>query len=42
MARGYGKRPVWFWVLVYIVSGTIVYGIIYLLFLRNDGGGGLY
>lgn len=37
MAKGYGKRPAWFWILVYIIVGAIIYGIIYLFFFRGGG-----
>ncbi|MBI4101215.1 hypothetical protein HY441_01930 [Candidatus Microgenomates bacterium] len=35
---GYGKRPLWFWILVYVVVGAIIYALIYWFFLRNGGG----
>lgn len=38
--KGYGKRSVWFWVLVYVVIAIVVYGLVYLLFLRDGGGTG--
>ncbi len=37
--KGYGKRPVWQWVVLYLVIAIIVYGIIYLLFIHKSGGG---
>jgi len=38
MKRGiYGKKPLWFWLLVYAAVGAIAYGVIYLAFF---GGGG--
>lgn len=41
--KGYGKRPVWFWILVYVILAIIVYGLIYVLFIRDgSSGGGLY
>lgn len=36
-SNGYGKRPIWFWIVVYIIIGAIVYGLIYL-FIVNMGG----
>lgn len=34
--QGYGgKRPLWQWILIYLIIGVIVYGVIYLLFLRS-------
>lgn len=38
--KGYGKRPMWQWVLIYLVAAVIVYGIIYLVFFNNGGGSG--
>lgn len=43
--KGYGKRPVWQWILIYVVAAIIVYGLIYLIFIRNgssSGGGYSY
>lgn len=28
---GYGKRPWWYWLLVYVVAGGLIYALIYLL-----------
>jgi len=44
---GYGKRPAWQWVLIYIVVAAVVYGLVYYFFFRDSGGsgssgGGLY
>lgn len=38
----YGKRPLWQWILIYIVIAIIVYGLIYLIFFSNNGGSGYY
>lgn len=38
--KGYGKRPVWQWVVIYLVIAIVVYGIIYLLFIHKSGGSG--
>jgi hypothetical protein len=35
---GYGKRPIWQWVLIYVVIAAIVYFAIYKLFLAPKGG----
>ena len=37
-SNGYGKRPWWFWVIIYVVVAIIVYGLIYLLFIHKSGG----
>lgn len=39
-SKGYGKRPVWQWVLIYLVAAAIVYAIIYLIFFRKSGSSG--
>jgi len=31
----YGKRPIWQWVAIYVVIGSIVYGAIYFFFLNK-------
>lgn len=42
--KGYGKRPAWQWVLIYLVVAIVVYGLIYLLFIHKSGstGGSAY
>ena len=37
---GYGKRPIWQWVVLYLVVGAIVYGIIYYFFMSQAAGNG--
>jgi hypothetical protein len=42
--KGYGKRPAWQWVFIYIVIAIVVYGLIYYIFIKggdNNGGGSL-
>jgi hypothetical protein len=42
-AKGYGKRPKWQWAVIYLIVAIVVYGLIYLLFIRKSGGsGGVY
>jgi hypothetical protein len=39
--KGYGKRPWWQWLIIYLVIGAIVYGIAYLVIANtgdNNGG----
>lgn len=31
----YGKRPLWQWILIYVVVGGIIYTLIYFLFMRQ-------
>jgi len=38
--RGYGKRPMWQRVVIYVIVGAIVYGLAYYLFFRKSGGDG--
>lgn len=38
--KSYGKRPLWQWVVIYIILAIIVYGLIYLLFIRKSGTAG--
>lgn len=35
---GYGKRPLWQWVLIYIVVGGLIYGAVYYFFLSKNTG----
>ncbi|MBI3624014.1 hypothetical protein HY218_00070 [Candidatus Saccharibacteria bacterium] len=42
--KGYGKRPMWQWVVIYLIVAAIVYGLIYYIFIHKSGistGGGL-
>lgn len=42
-SKGYGKRPIWQWILLYLVIGFVVYFLIYILFFSSgDTGGSLY
>lgn len=36
----YGKRPLWQWIAIYLIVAVVVYGIIYLLFIRGNGSSG--
>jgi len=36
----YGKRPMWQWVVLYLVVAVIVYGLIYYLFMRDSSSTG--
>ncbi len=36
--KAYGKRPIWQWVLLYVIIAIIVYGLIYYFFIRKTGG----
>ncbi len=38
--KAYGKRPVWQWVLIYLVIAVIVYGLIYYIFINGGDDGG--
>lgn len=33
---GYGKRPIWQWIVLYIVIGLIVYGAVYFIFFHKS------
>jgi len=37
--KGYGKRPLWQWIVLYIVIGIIVYGAIYYFVTMGNGAG---
>lgn len=34
----YEKRPLWQWVLIYLVAAVVVYGAVYYFVLRKNGG----
>lgn len=35
---GYGKRPLWQWVVIYLIIGGIVYGLVYYFVFARKGG----
>ena len=37
--KAYGKRPVWQWVVIYLIVAIVVYGLAYLIFFHKSGGG---
>ena len=37
MNSRYGKRPLWQWILVYVVIGGVIYAAVYFLFLNKGG-----
>lgn len=41
-SKGYGKRPLWFWVLIYLIVGGLVYWLVYYFWLGDSSGGSLY
>jgi hypothetical protein len=36
--KGYGKRPLWQWILLYLIVGGLLYGLVYYAFLRGNSG----
>ena len=34
---GYNKRPLWQWLIIYVILGAIIYGVIYYFFLNKSG-----
>jgi hypothetical protein len=41
MKNAYGKRPLWFWLLVYAGIAVFAYALVYFAFIDGGGGGGL-
>jgi hypothetical protein len=35
---GYGKRPLWQWVLLYIIIGGVIYGLVYYFVFAESRG----
>lgn len=33
--KGYGKRPLWQWLVIYIIVAIVLYGLAYLIFLHK-------
>ncbi len=40
--KSYGKRPMWQWIVLYVVVGGIVYYLAYLMFFSGQAGGGYH
>lgn len=38
MANDYAKRPVWQWIIIYLVGAVVVYGLVYYVFFARKGG----
>ena len=34
--NSYGKRPIWQWVVIYLIVAVVVYGLIYLAFFNGS------
>lgn len=34
----YGKRPLWQWIVLYVVIGAVIYGAVYYFFIAKKGG----
>ena len=34
----YGKRPLWQWLVLYVIIGAVVYGLVYYFLLAKKGG----
>jgi magnesium-transporting ATPase (P-type) len=39
-SKGYGKRPLWQWILLYVVVAGILYYLVYILFIHHGGSSG--
>jgi flagellar basal body-associated protein FliL len=37
--KGYGKRPLWQWIVIYLIVGAVVYGLIYYFVIAKNGAG---
>lgn len=35
---GYNKRPLWQWIVIYVILGAIIYGVVYYFFLNKNNG----
>lgn len=37
-SKGYGKRPLWQWIVLYVILGGLLYGLIYYFVIAKHGG----
>lgn len=38
MENDYGKKPIWFWIVIYATIALVAYGAIYFVFFAGKGG----
>jgi len=36
-SKGYGKRPMWQWVVIYLIVAAVLYTLVYYLFIHKSG-----
>lgn len=36
--NSYGKRPLWQWVIIYLIIGGVIYGVVYYFVFAKKGG----
>jgi len=41
-SKGYGKHSKSYWIIVYVIAAIIIYGLIYLIFIRKNGSSSGY
>lgn len=39
-SKGYGKRPLWQWIVLYVIVGGVIYAGIYYFVIAKRGGYG--
>lgn len=39
VSGGYGKRPMWEWIVLYVVVGGLIYALMYYFMIAKSGGG---
>lgn len=37
-SKGYGKRPLWQWIVIYVVVGTLIYAAAYYFYFAKQVG----
>lgn len=40
--KAYAKRPMWHWIVIYLVIAVVVYVLIYYLFIHKSGSTSSY
>jgi flagellar basal body-associated protein FliL len=38
--KAYGKRPMWQWIVIYLIVAIVVYALIYFLVIHKSGSSG--
>ena len=38
--KSYGKRPLWQWLVIYVVAAAVIYTLVYFIWIHKSGSTG--